>query len=107
MKDFIENVDAVPSKRLFGSIIADYDLDRSICELIDNALDIWVKNGKKDPIVIIIDIDKNQQTISVNDNAGGVKKSELVYIVSPGQSGNLENEETIGIFGVGTKRAVV
>lgn len=35
----VYRIDAVPSKRLFLSIIADYDLNRLICELIDNALE--------------------------------------------------------------------
>lgn len=100
-------LDAVPSKRLFLSIIADYDLCRSICELIDNALDIWVKGGKNKPITIQIDIDTNQQTIRIKDSAGGVKKEEMRVIVGPGQTSNVGSDEVIGIFGVGTKRAVV
>jgi hypothetical protein len=107
MKSEVDRVDATPSKRLFLSIIADYDLNRSICELIDNALDIWVKNGKSTPIDIRIDLDKNQQTMRVSDNAGGVKKEEMRVIVGPGQTSNLPTDEVIGIFGVGTKRAVV
>ncbi len=107
MKKEIGQVDAIPSKRLFKSIIADYGLNHSICELIDNALDIWIKNGKSSPVEININFEKNQQTISVSDNAGGVKKSELHLIVGPGQTSNLPDGETIGIFGVGTKRAVV
>ncbi|MCK5643731.1 MAG: ATP-binding protein [Gammaproteobacteria bacterium] len=107
MKTEIGQVDAIPSKRLFTSIIADYDLNRSICELIDNALDIWIKNGKSSSVEININLEKNQQTISVSDNAGGVKKSDLHLIVGPGQTSNLPDGETIGFFGVGTKRAVV
>lgn len=107
MKTEIGHVDAIPSKRLFKSIIADYGLNHSICELIDNALDIWIKKGKSSPLEINIDFEMNQQTISVSDNAGGVKKSELHLIVGPGQTSNLPDGETIGIFGVGTKRAVV
>jgi hypothetical protein len=107
MKKEVEPVDATPSKRLFLSIIADYDLNRSICELIDNALDVWFKTGKSGSLNIQIDLDKNQQRIRISDNAGGVKKEELRYIVGPGQTGNLPTDEVIGIFGVGTKRAVV
>jgi hypothetical protein len=43
MKKQIQKLDATPSKRIFYSIIADYDLNRSICELVDNGLDVWVK----------------------------------------------------------------
>lgn len=107
MKKEVDYINAVPSKRIFLSIIADYDLNRSICELIDNVLDIWVKNGKSNQIEITIELEKNQQIICVTDNAGGVMKSELVFIVSPGQTSNIPTDETIGIFGVGTKRAVV
>lgn len=107
MKKEIETLDATPSKRLFLSIIADYDLNKSICELVDNGLDVWVRNGKAGNISIKIELDKTQQTIVIEDNAGGLPKSELKFIVGPGQTGTTTTDETIGIFGVGTKRAVV
>ncbi len=107
MKTEVDQVDATPSKRLFLSIIADYDLNRSVCELIDNALDLWVTNGKSQSVVVEIELNKDQQTIRVTDNVGGVNKANLKFIVGPGQTGNLPEAETIGIFGVGTKRAVV
>ncbi|TKJ16916.1 hypothetical protein CEE44_00060 [Candidatus Woesearchaeota archaeon B3_Woes] len=107
MKKEIDTIEAIPSKRLFLSIIADYDLNSSICELIDNSLDIWVKEGKKKSLLIDIDINKDQQTICIKDNAGGVKKTELDLLVGPGRTSNLQTDEIIGIFGVGTKRAVV
>ena len=107
MKNEIEILDATPSKRLYLSIIADYDLNRSICELVDNGLDVWVRGGRVKNVTIKITLDKIQQTIAVEDDAGGLAKSELVYVVGPGQTGTSPTEETIGIFGVGTKRAVV
>lgn len=107
MKKEIDSLNATPSKRLFLSIIADYDLNRSICELVDNGLDVWVRGGRANDITIKIILDKLQQTITVEDNAGGLAKSELRYIVGPGQTGTSPTDETIGIFGVGTKRAVV
>ena len=107
MKKEIDEIDATPSKRLFLSIIADYDLNRSICELVDNALDVWVRAKKTSQIEIAITLDKGQQFITVSDNAGGLPKKELRFIVGPGQTGAKPTDETIGIFGVGTKRAVV
>lgn len=107
MKEGAGTLDAVPSKRLFLSIIADYDLNRSICELVDNGLDVWVRAGRKKPISIDIDLDLDQKSIKVQDNAGGLQYKELRYIVGPGQTGSKEDDKTIGIFGVGTKRAVV
>jgi hypothetical protein len=107
VKKEIDKLDATPSKRLFLSIIADYDLNKSICELVDNGLDVWVRSGKRDDITVEIVLDSVQQTITVDDDAGGLARSELRYVVGPGQTGTSPTDETIGIFGVGTKRAVV
>lgn len=107
MKRDVGVLDAVPSKRLFLSIIADYDLNKSICELVDNGFDVWTRGGRTSSIAIDVFLDKDQQTIRVDDNAGGLPRGELSYIVGPGQSGSSETDSTIGIFGVGTKRAVV
>ncbi len=107
MKKQIGTIEAVPSKRLFLSIISDYDLNKSICELIDNTIDVWFKYGKIGKLNLEIILNKDQQVIMVIDNAGGVHSTELINIIAPGKTGNNENDETIGIFGVGTKRAVV
>lgn len=107
MKTQVGTLSAIPSKRLFLSIIADYDLNRSICELVDNGLDAWVRGGRSSRIIINIALDADQKTICVEDNAGGLPRSELRFIVGPGQTGSAPTDETIGIFGVGTKRAVV
>lgn len=107
MKRDVGSLDAVPSKRLFLSIIADYDLNKSICELVDNGFDVWTRGGRTTAIAIDVLLNKDEQTIRVDDNAGGLPRSELSYIVGPGQSGSADTDATIGIFGVGTKRAVV
>jgi Histidine kinase-, DNA gyrase B-, and HSP90-like ATPase len=107
VKKEIGTVDATPTKRIFYSIIADYDLNRSICELVDNGLDVWVRSKRAKPITIKIDLDNTQQTIRVEDDAGGLPKADLRFIVGPGETGTVPTDQTIGIFGVGTKRAVV
>lgn len=73
MKRDIGIVEATPSKRLFLSIIADYDLQRAMCELIDNAIDVWIRNDKIGSVRIEVSLDIDQQTIVVSDNAGGLK----------------------------------
>ena len=107
MKEPVGTLNAVPSKRLFLSIIADYDLNKSICELVDNAFDVWTRAGREGEIQIDVWLNSDQQTIRVEDSAGGLPREDLSYIVGPGQSGSASTDETIGIFGVGTKRAVV
>ena len=95
-----------PAKRLLLSIIADYDLNKSICALVDNVLDVWTRGLRKQNITIGIVLDKVRQTITVADNAGGFSYAELKYIIGPSQSGTNASDGTIGIFGVGTKRTV-
>jgi hypothetical protein len=107
MKELVDEINAVPSKKVFLSIINDYDLNLSICELIDNALDNWTANGRRKKLSILISLDKDQQTIRVRDDSGGVNQEDLHVIVGPGHTGNEPTDEIIGIFGVGTKRAVV
>jgi len=107
MKEHVDTLDATPSKRIYHSIIADYDINKSICELVDNALDIWVKNSRSQDLKIQIFLDKKQQRIQVVDNAGGISEKDLSYVIGPGHTGTTETDKTIGIFGVGTKRAVV
>ena len=107
MKNFIKKIEANPSKRIYYSIIADYVLNKSICELVDNAIDLWVKNGKNALAIIKIELDIDQQRILIEDNVGGIKEGELKKIVAPGYTSNDINDDTIGFFGVGSKRAVV
>ncbi len=100
-------IDAVPSKRIYQSIIADYDLSRSICELVDNALDGWHAREAPRPLTVSLTIDTTQKSIRIEDDAGGVARDDLKSLVSPGDSRNTGDEGTIGYFGVGSKRAVV
>lgn len=99
-------LNATPDKRVFLSIIPEYDLKRSICELIDNAIDLWAKNKRTDLEVKIM-ADEQQQALSIQDNAGGIEESKLDHIVSPGKTTNEIYDESIGYFGVGSKRAVI
>jgi len=107
MKDEVEKLDGTPEKRLFWSIISDYGLLTAICELIDNAIDIWVANRKVSNLEIKVILDHNRQRICVEDNAGGVKKQNLRLLIAPGGSSNDPSDEIIGVFGVGSKRAGV
>ena len=106
-KKEIDLIDATPSKRIYRSIIADYDLNTAVCELIDNAIDIDTLRQGGPKLKILINIDIEQQSITIEDNAGGVKENNLKKLISPGDTTTAGNSSTIGIFGVGSKRAVV
>lgn len=100
-------LDGTPDKRLFWSIISDYNLNTAICELVDNAIDVWMGKRPRGDIEIRIEIETDRQLIRISDNSGGVAESDLPFLIAPGASRNDPNSETIGIFGVGSKRAVV
>jgi hypothetical protein len=100
-------IDGTPEKRMFWSIISDYDLKTGLCELIDNAIDIWLRGDSRRPPVIKVILDVERQLISVKDNAGGVRLKDLYLLLSPGGSKNDPAGQMIGIFGVGSKRAGV
>jgi HSP90 family molecular chaperone len=105
MKTPIEPINGTPRKRMFLSIISDYDLKTGLCELIDNAIDLWMSGDRQKPLVVSLDVDANRQLIFVKDNAGGVKREELSVLIAPGESKNDLASEVIGVFGVGGKRA--
>lgn len=100
-------IDGTPEKRLFWSIISDYNTRTALCELIDNALDLWTLSGARAHLTVEVILDARRQSIKVSDTAGGIKRSDLRLLLSPGGSKNDPNAAIIGIFGVGSKRAVV
>lgn len=104
LKTEIGPLDGTPDKRMFWSIISDYDLKTGLCELIDNAIDSWSLHGKKSLLHLKVELDVSRQLISVIDDAGGVKRDQLRMLLAPGGSVNDPNAAVIGIFGVGGKR---
>jgi len=100
-------VDGTPEKRLFLSIISDYDLKTGLCELVDNALDLWMSGDRARKLKVALDLNVDRQLITVSDNAGGVPESQVRLLMAPGASRNDPDAEVIGIFGVGGKRAGV
>lgn len=100
-------IDGTPDKRVFWSLIADYGLRTGLCELIDNAIDLWSAQGRMRDLVVNVELDVQRQILAVEDNAGGVSPSDLRLLIAPGGSRNSPDANVIGIFGVGSKRASV
>jgi len=76
LKTKLNDISAIPSKRIYLSIIADYHLHLALCELIDNAIDNWIFNGRLQELEINLDLDYDQQTIKIKDNSGGIKEED-------------------------------
>src|SRR5438477_11126378 len=107
MKREVDVINAVPSKRIYRSIIADYDLNTAVAELIDNVLDCRKRRQLRRQVHVSLRFDLDDQSIEVTDDAGGVAKADLDKLISPGASLDAGEGASIGIFGVGSKRAVV
>lgn len=106
-KTEVKTIDCTPEKRLFWSIISDYNLQTGVTELIDNALDLWLGTKPRGALNINLHLDVDRQIVTLLDNAGGVREDDLRLLIAPGGSKNSPDAECIGIFGVGGKRAVV
>lgn len=100
-------IDGTPEKHIFRGMIADYNLQTGLCELLDNALDFWVASKRTSKLKVNVGLDVARQIITVKDNAGGVRERDLRLLVAPGASRKSSVENLIGIFGVGGKRAGV
>ncbi len=92
---------------MYWSIISDYSLETALAELIDNALDNWSKLGRKAELLVELNLNQEEQSIIITDNSGGVAEEDHEELISPGLSTNKPEDATIGVFGVGSKRAVV
>lgn len=106
-KQILDTIDGTPDKRMFLSIISDYDIKTGLCELIDNAIDQWINDGKVSPLLLDVRLDVARQMISVVDNAGGVAEANVRLLIAPGASRARPHDDQIGIFGVGGKRAAI
>ncbi len=104
-RQVLARIDGTPEKRMFLSIISDYNIFTGICELVDNALDFWLANGRTPGLVIEVQLDVERQMIRVSDNAGGVREDDARLLIAPGASSIRDGHHVIGTFGVGGKRA--
>lgn len=104
--EFIENIDATPDKKILIAVSKDIDLGKGISEMIDNSIDKFILNEKSSLLISIL-MDEEEQTIRYEDNAGGIEEENLNMIIQPGGTERTNEEETIGIFGIGSKRALI
>lgn len=102
-------VEIIPKKRVLRSIARDLNLTMAVMELIDNSIDAWKRNNTGNKLVVNIKINKADDAPSIfeyADNSGGVKINNISQLFTLGDTGASEEEESIGEFGVGLKRAL-
>lgn len=104
---YLEDIDTTPDKKILLTVSKDIDLRRGISEMVDNSIDRWIVQNRAFSLKISIFMNEGEQTIQYEDNSGGIKEENLNLIIKPGGTERTEDEETIGIFGIGSKRALI
>tara|TARA_R110002096_G_scaffold34683_1_gene98885 strand:- start:1080 stop:2504 length:1425 start_codon:yes stop_codon:yes gene_type:complete len=105
---------AMPTKQFFVSMLTrDISLADAILDLVDNCLDgalRFAEDGKVDYSKHFVKIVLNEEYFSIDDNCGGVPRDIAKnYAFKMGRETDDErdsDDETIGMYGVGMKRAI-
>jgi hypothetical protein len=114
MKPSSDTATAVPTKQFFVSMLTrDIKLEDAILDLIDNCLDGALRlgnGGKPDYSKYLVKITLAQDHFSIEDNCGGIPREVAKnYAFKMGREPNDNRDsdtETIGMYGVGMKRAI-
>ena len=99
-------IDASPTKKLFIDILTkDISVKACILDLIDNSVDSYIWNEISDRREIRLNISKNQ--LEIFDNCGGIERDFLKTEVFRFGADIKRNKPTLGIYGIGMKRAIL
>lgn len=114
MKKTADRAEASPTKQFFVSMLTrDIKLEDAILDLIDNCLDGALRlgnGGKPDYSRYLVKIALAKDYFSIEDNCGGIPREVAKnYAFKMGRDPNDirdSDTETIGMYGVGMKRAI-
>jgi hypothetical protein len=114
MKQSTDKAQASPTKQFFVSMLTrDIGLDDAILDLLDNCLDGAMRTADSEKVdyaqhFVKIKLAKDQ--FSIEDNCGGIPRDVAInYAFKMGREPDDDrdsNTETIGMYGVGMKRAI-
>jgi hypothetical protein len=100
-----KKIDVSPTKRYFiETITKDVQIIDSILDLIDNSIDSHLENNLKKRGNITISFNKDK--FIIKDNCGGIKKENIYDKVFRFGLPTENRGKTIGVFGIGMKRAI-
>lgn len=114
MKESTDKAQASPTKQFFVSMLTrDISLDDAILDLLDNCLDGAMRIAESDKVDYarhVVKIRLGQDQFSIEDNCGGIPRDVAIkYAFKMGREaddGRDSDTETIGMYGVGMKRAI-
>lgn len=113
MSSNILEAKSLPTKQFFVSMLTrDISISDSILDLIDNCLDGAMRSSKHktDYSKYVIKVNFSESSFSIEDNCGGIPldiAKNYAFKMGRERSDNRDNEnETIGMYGIGMKRAI-
>lgn len=104
--DALGTADLAPTKQIYKSAAVDVDPIDAVEELIDNAIDNWMRESRRVDDVTI-DIVAKGGTTKVSDNTGGLSRERIKILFALGDTFQDEVEGSIGAYGIGAKKALV
>lgn len=100
-----KKINAAPTKSFFiSTLVKDIQLIDAILDLIDNSIDAYIENRIKERKKIEIKFQKD--FFVLEDNCGGIKKENIYDKVFRFGLAKEIKAKTIGVFGIGMKRAI-
>lgn len=100
-----KKINAFPTKSFFiSTIVKDIHLIDAVLDLIDNAIDGYIENNIRERKKISIGFSKD--SFVIEDNCGGIKKKDVYDKVFRFGLPKQNKAKTIGVFGIGMKRAI-
>jgi hypothetical protein len=99
-------IDLSPNKQIYRSAAVDVSPVDAIEELVDNALDNWMRTSQRvDDIEI--DIKADGGYTRVTDDTGGLSRDRIKHLFALGKTFQHEVNGAIGAYGIGAKKAIV
>jgi len=102
-----DKIEAIPTKRLFIDILTrDISVRACILDLIDNSVDAYIRNELSERREIRLNISEDE--FEIFDNCGGIEYNFLKTTVFRFGADIIEKDKpTLGIYGIGLKRAIL
>jgi hypothetical protein len=98
-------ISVYPTKGFFiQTLVKDIQLIDAFLDLIDNSIDSYIENNISDRRLISISFSNEQ--IIIEDKCGGIKKDNIYDKVFRFGKTTERRAKTIGVYGIGMKRAI-
>ncbi|TDF42370.1 hypothetical protein EYS14_05990 [Alteromonadaceae bacterium M269] len=110
-------VDVSPEMQIYGVLQhLNYDLETAYAELIDNSIQSFLDNqsgleklanGVKPKLNVRIDVSTSENMITISDNAGGIKKSDMQRALRLGVQLGIHSQKSLSVYGIGMKSSAI